>query len=316
MSQTSSIITAGVTASVAGVAPLVEWIANVRLGLQMPPQVVLIVTAVLLTISHFLANVANTLWNGWVEKNEPTDMNSAPTTVTREAGFVRLPAILGLLAISLICVGLAGCGTVNAWMSARQTMVEQDYKGLKSEVQKNNDDKLDVAIDLLCSTSLGALQRASGKPNVVDAALTACPLPNMTTLHGSGGNVTMYAPNTATVSLNTQPTVATAVQAQAVSSVPAATATDQALQSIQQSLKAIQSAITPVTPKLASKTPAASLPVPQPKPAAPSGATVPTAAPTAVTPAPSKSAAATPAAASPALPKSLLSAPQSAGSTK
>ena len=103
MNKTSSAITGGATLSAAAIAPLVEWVSNNLLRLSMPPQVVLIIAAGLVTAAHFVVNVIN---------SKLTPRPYAPTTVTREAGFVH-PVILVSMLVALVVL-MSGCSLLNA----------------------------------------------------------------------------------------------------------------------------------------------------------------------------------------------------------
>lgn len=59
MNQTSSIVTGSATAAAVSIAPLVDWILNTQWHAAAPSQVVLIISAGIITIGHFACNLAN-----------------------------------------------------------------------------------------------------------------------------------------------------------------------------------------------------------------------------------------------------------------
>lgn len=114
MKNTSSVVTGSVTFAAAGVAPLIEWCANSLLKLAMPPQVVLIVAAGLVTAGHFLVNLINAR----------AGVAHVPVTANKEAGFARVSALLCVAAMAL-----AGCSLMSPTVDkieagAMQTVVQ------------------------------------------------------------------------------------------------------------------------------------------------------------------------------------------------
>ena len=106
MFKTSSAITGGATLSAAALAPLVEWVSNNLFKLSMPPQVVLIVAAGLVTSAHFIVNVINSRLPG-----KPT---YAPTTISREAGYSTIETLVSLLLTCFLIMAMSGCSLIGA----------------------------------------------------------------------------------------------------------------------------------------------------------------------------------------------------------
>ena len=92
-----------------------------------------------------------------------------------------MPFMLLILAGAAALV-LGGCGTLNAWNSAALTTGAADYTGMRQNIQKTDDMKLQGWIDAACAMNVGALQRAastSGNGNAITAVFTACPVPGV-----------------------------------------------------------------------------------------------------------------------------------------
>ena len=92
-----------------------------------------------------------------------------------------MPFMLLILAGAAALV-LGGCGTLNAWNSAALTTGAADYTGMRQNIQKTDDMKLQGWIDAACAMNVGALQRAastSGNGNAITAVFAACPVPGV-----------------------------------------------------------------------------------------------------------------------------------------
>jgi uncharacterized protein YceK len=162
----------------------------------------------------------------------------------------------------LLALSLSGCGSINAWMAAKDNIIEQDYKGAKANLQRSDDDALALWVDSACDVKVGALQR---RPDALTPVMDACPVNNMARVQTSNGSVTLTTPNS--VNLVQQP----------ANTASAPDPTTQALQTITQTLQAIQSQISAkpvVTPAPAVKAavkpiPGVSIPLPKPAIVAP-----------------------------------------------
>ena len=84
MNKTSSTNTLAATSAMTAVGATVEWIANSKYQLGMPPQVVLFVAAIVVSSGHFLVNV-------FIGTDDPkfaaalkSESVTLPTTVTTE----------------------------------------------------------------------------------------------------------------------------------------------------------------------------------------------------------------------------------------
>ena len=92
-----------------------------------------------------------------------------------------MPFLLLILAVGA-ALAMGGCGTLNAWNSAALTTGAADYTGMRQNIQKTDDMKLQGWIDAACAMNVGALQRAastSGNGNAITAVFTACPVPGV-----------------------------------------------------------------------------------------------------------------------------------------
>lgn len=128
----------------------------------------------------------------------------------------------------ILALSLSGCGSINAWMAAKDNIIEQDYKGAKANLQRSDDDALALWVDSACDVKVGALQR---RPDALTPVMDACPVNNMARVQTSNGSVTLTTPNS--VNLVQQP----------ANTASAPDPTTQALQTITQTLQAIQSQI-------------------------------------------------------------------------
>lgn len=116
-----------------------------------------------------------------------------------------IPFLLLILAAGAVLL-MGGCGTLNAWNSAALTTGAADYTGMRQNIQKTDDMKLQGWIDAACAMNVGALQRAastSGNGNAITAVFTACPVPGVgVTSNMPNGSLTvqtttLHAPATA-----------------------------------------------------------------------------------------------------------------------
>lgn len=190
MAQTSSVNTLAATTGMSAATSLVEWLANSKMHLAMPPEVVLTIAAGLVTISHFLANVIN---SALTEDGLPTLAQFVPTTVTKQTGFARLSMLFGLIAVATACLALSGCGTVDAWVAGKTNIVEQDYKGARANVKRQDDDVLQLWLDTSCDVKVGALAR---NPEALTPVMAACPVSGMAKVNTANGNISLSVPNT------------------------------------------------------------------------------------------------------------------------
>jgi uncharacterized protein YceK len=229
MNQSSSVNTLAATAGMTGVAASVQWLANSKMGWGMPPEVVLFVSAGLISAGHFLVNLLNAV----LAKDGLPTVSETGTVVTRESGFARLPVMLALVAVAGLCLALSGCGAVNGWVAGRTTIVEQDAAGYVKNQQKVDDDYLSALQLGACDVKVGALRRnVAAMPFVMEG----CPIPNTAQVTVNNGAVSLKVPSSVPL---TQPASATASTATAA---PAAslsqTQLDQLSTSIAQALKA------------------------------------------------------------------------------
>ena len=308
MAQTSSVNTLAATTGMSAATSLVEWLANSKMHLAMPPEVVLTIAAGLVTISHFLANVIN---SALTEDGLPTlapFVPSVPTTVTHQTGFARLPMLFGLVAIAAACLILCGCGTVDAWVAGKTNIVEQDYKGARANVKRQDDDVLQLWLDTSCDVKVGALAR---NPEALTPVMAACPVSGMAKVNTANGNISLSVPNS--LPLVQAQTVTTPVVTTSTTPV-AANATQQTMNSILTTLQTIQNQTAPAPVTKAQPVKKITTPAPIAKPSA--SVTPTTITPSVATPsAPAVSPTPAPTAAQPAMPaetqmRSFLSAPR------
>lgn len=133
MKSTSSVVTGSVTFAAAGLAPLVEWAANNLLKLAMPPQVVLIVAAGLVTVGHFVVNLVN------AKMMDQPQAAPAPTQVTREGGFAHIGQLVGIALLAALVVALSGCSLMPAQYSkieegVAQTVVQSSERAICRDI--------------------------------------------------------------------------------------------------------------------------------------------------------------------------------------
>ena len=106
---------------------------------------------------------------------------SAPASPSDKQAGRAMPFLLLILAVGAALV-IGGCGTLNAWNSAALTTGAANYTGMRQNIQKTDDMKLQGWIDAACAMNVGALQRAastSGNGNAITAVFTACPVPGV-----------------------------------------------------------------------------------------------------------------------------------------
>lgn len=267
-----------------GTAAFVQWYAKMRYNMDLPAEVILYLSTILNTVAHAMTVALVAIW-GFVctqavaRYGAPTISGSpAPTIVTREAGFVRLPALLVIATGAALCLALSGCGTINAWMAAKTKIVEQDYAGAKKQKQNDDDAALQLWIDTSCAVNVGALQR---NPDALTPVMDACPVTGMAKVTTKSGTVSLQLPNT--VPLTQQPAApvsALATPAMTSTTVLSTTPdqTQQLMNQILQTLQAIQtstagnhvpaSAVPAPTVKAQPRTAAAKVTPAAPKPVA------------------------------------------------
>lgn len=87
---------------------------------------------------------------------------------------------------------LAGCGALNTYTGAALNAGESNYAGAKQNIKSVDDMKFIVWADAACALPLGSLARnATGNPYAVNAALVACPVPNVGVIQAKDGQVTV-----------------------------------------------------------------------------------------------------------------------------
>lgn len=147
-------------------------------------------------ISSFLTYGVRELF----EHGRTFDAAPLPADVpAKEGGFARMSLLL-LLAVGAM-LALSACGTLNAYTGAALNSGEANYGGAKQNAKSVDDMKMIVWADSACSLPLGALQRnATGNPYAVNAALVACPIPNVGIVQAKDGQVQVQlTPPTPTV---------------------------------------------------------------------------------------------------------------------
>jgi hypothetical protein len=135
-------------------------------------------------VSGFLGYGARDLFG----PHDPQGGGGDAPNISKQAGFARLPLLLILSVVS--AVALSGCGVMNAYTGAALTTGEANYAGAKQNVMAVSDMKMMMWADAACALPLGALARnATGNPNAVNAALVACPIPNVGVVQTKDGQV-------------------------------------------------------------------------------------------------------------------------------
>lgn len=105
MNNTSSVVTGSATVAAAAISPLVDWLANGIMKLAMPAQVVLILSAALITAGHFAVNLINAKF-----QLQP-GASAAPTRVTTQSGFAKVGMLAALAIAAAAMLSLSGCAT-------------------------------------------------------------------------------------------------------------------------------------------------------------------------------------------------------------
>lgn len=102
-----------------------------------------------------------------------------------------LEFILPILMLAALSA-LSGCGALNTYTGAALNAGEANYAGAKQNVKSVDDMKFIVWADSACALPLGSLARnATGNPYAVNAALVACPIPNVGIVQAKDGQVTV-----------------------------------------------------------------------------------------------------------------------------
>lgn len=63
MNRSSSVMTGSATAVAASIAPLVDWALNTQWHANAPTQVILIISAALVTLGHLICNLINSVFS-------------------------------------------------------------------------------------------------------------------------------------------------------------------------------------------------------------------------------------------------------------
>lgn len=105
-----------------------------------------------------------------------------------QAGFVS-PFLLLCMVTSAVLL-LSGCGAINAYTGASLNAGEANYVGARQNLKSADDMRMILWADAACALPLGALARnATGNPYAVNAALVACPIPNVGIVQAKDGQV-------------------------------------------------------------------------------------------------------------------------------
>lgn len=118
-----------------------------------------------------------------------THLSTAPSAppAGKEGGFTLLPMLFVLIVGALL---LSGCGALNAYTGAALNSAEAGYSGAKQNIKSADDMRFITWADAACALPLGSLARnATGNPYAVNAALTACPIPNVGIVQAKDGQV-------------------------------------------------------------------------------------------------------------------------------
>jgi hypothetical protein len=134
-------------------------------------------------ISMFLGYGVRDLFG--IQQEPPVTTALAPQP--RQAGFVR-PGLLLILVFA--AAALSACGAMNTYTGAALNAGEANYTGAKQNIKSADDMKLIMWADSACALPLGALARnATGNPYAINAALVACPIPNVGIVQAKDGVV-------------------------------------------------------------------------------------------------------------------------------
>lgn len=113
-----------------------------------------------------------------------------PAAQSPQAGFIRLPLLMLIPLIAAAAVMLSACGAMNTYTGAALNAGEANYTGAKQNIRSADDMKLIIWADSACALPLGALARnATGNPYAINAALVACPIPNVGIVQAKDGVV-------------------------------------------------------------------------------------------------------------------------------
>ena len=111
-------------------------------------------------------------------------------------------------AISMIALlSLGGCGTINAWTSAKTTVLEQDAAGAIKNKEKIDDDYLKSLQVGACDVTWGAVSRSTAAMQFVNEG---CPIQNVAKVTVSNGTVQLAMPNTVPLNHQAAPVMAPA----------------------------------------------------------------------------------------------------------
>ncbi len=133
------------------------------------------------TIVEFIQATLGALTGHVLTMINPRAPSAPPVSPGDKQAGRAMPFLLLILAGAAALI-LGGCGTLNAWNSAALTTGAANYTGMRQNIQKTDDMKLQGWIDAACAMNVGALQRAastSGNGNAITAVFTACPVPGV-----------------------------------------------------------------------------------------------------------------------------------------
>ncbi len=99
-------------------------------------------------------------------------------------------SIYGMLFLVMALLCLSGCGAMNEYTGAALNYTEQGYAGARQNIRSADDMKLVTWADAACALNVGALARnATGNPNIIKAALEACPIPSVGVVSMGAGSI-------------------------------------------------------------------------------------------------------------------------------
>jgi hypothetical protein len=251
-------------ASVSAIAPAVEWLANTKLQMAMPPQVVLLVASALVWFGHVLSILALDLYSRLptprVAVTQPISFK-----VTTQAGFARIYTLLALALLSGAVLLLNGCAGITSVASGYNQTAITDFRAAE-------DLRLQIAVEQFCTMSVDAMNRHAEYINGVNAlCVTKSAMTAAQITETISGNAALSAQITAiAASLPQTATLAPVVQVPEV--VPSAASTPTPAPVAKAKRRTVP--IAPVTPPPAS-TPSAIV-APTPVPVMPPAAPAPT----------------------------------------
>ena len=152
MTQTSSVVTGGVTVSAATLAPLVNWALG-GFPQPIPESVPYLITAAILTIGHAIYNVAIG------RQQEAPTPSAAPSS---QSGYA-LPGLLLILPIVAMVV-LTGCANVQQAIGAAEASAVVSVRAAE-------DNNIKVWAANACGTPFSAAIR---NPQIVPALRALC----------------------------------------------------------------------------------------------------------------------------------------------